>query len=338
MRELITEGQEAGMLMARAAWLYYVAGLNQEAAARRLGITRARINKLLADARESGLVSIQINQANVGLLPVEEALRARYGLDLCICTPELGAVGEGQGEGEALLRTYAFRAVGMAAAAHLKRHLQENRGAVVGTGWGRTLEQMTLNLAGVSAPGAKFISLMGSLTANSAYNPFEVVHALARATGGEGHVLPVPFIADSADDRRVLLSQRSVQQALALAREATVAYISIGELTETSLLRRQGMISAEELGALRAAGAVGDTNGLFFDAEGRPVDHELNRRTIALGFDDLRRSGAIALVAGVAKRDAAHAFLRSGVARGLVIDGDTALGLAGEGGAPASGG
>jgi DNA-binding transcriptional regulator LsrR (DeoR family) len=326
MRELIAEAQETEMLMARAAWLYYVAGLNQEAAAKRLGITRARINKLLADARESGLVSVQINQANVGLLPVEEALRSRYRLDLCICTPELGVTA---GDGEALLRAYAFRAVGMAAAAHLKRHLQENRTAVVGTGWGRTLEQMTLNLAGVSAPGARFISLMGSLTANSAYNPFEVVHALARTTGAEGHVLPVPFIADSQADRQVLLSQRSVQQALALARETSVAYISIGELTETSLLRRQGMISAGELASLRAAGAVGDTNGLFFDRSGAPVEHELNDRTIALGLEDLRRTTAIALVAGTAKRDAADAFLRSGVARGLIVDGDTALALAG---------
>ena len=330
MPELMAEAQETEMLMARAAWLYYVAGLNQEAAAKRLGITRARINKLLAEARESGLVSIQINQANVGLLPVEEALRCRYGLELCICTPELGVSGaEDKGEAEALLRGYAFRAVGMAAAAHLKRHLQENRSAVVGTGWGRTLEQMTLNLAGVTAPAARFISLMGSFTANSAFNPFEVVQALARATGGEGHVLPVPFIADSPADRQVLLSQRSVQEALALARESSVAYISIGELTETSLLRRQGMISADELRSLRESGAVGDTNGLFFDADGKPVEHELNQRTIALGFDDLRQTGAIVLVAGTAKRDAAHAFLQSGVARGLVIDGDTALALAG---------
>lgn len=328
MLELSAEGQETEMLMARAAWLYYVAGLNQEAAAKRLGITRARINRLLSDARETGLVSIQINDANVGLLPVEEELRARYGLDLCICTPALGGIdAKTDDAAESLMLGYAFRAVGMAAALHLKRHIQENRDAVVGTGWGRTLGQMTLNLAGIAAPGARFISLMGSLTANSAYNPFEVVHAFARATGGEGHVLPVPFIADSAEDRQVLLSQRSVQQALVLAREASVAYISIGELTETSLLRRQGMISAVELASLRAAGAVGDTNGLFFDAAGTPVDHELNRRTIALGFDELRRIGAVALVAGVAKREAALAFLKSGICRGLIIDGDTALRL-----------
>lgn len=330
MPDVTMDPQENEALMARAAWLYYVAGLNQEAAARRLGITRARINKLLADARESGLVSIQINEANVGLLPVEEALRQRYCLDLCICTPELGAGRTGTDAAtEALMLGYAFRAVGMAAAMHLRRHLQENRAAVVGTGWGRTLGQMTLNLAGIAAPGVRFISLMGSLTANSAYNPFEVVHAFARATGGEGHVLPVPFIADTPADRDVLLSQRIVQQALVLARQASVAYISVGELTETSLLRQQGMISADDLASLRAAGAVGDTNGLFFDATGAAVDHDLNRRTLALGFDDLKRVGAIALVAGAAKRDAADAFLRSGVCRGLVIDGDTALRLVG---------
>ncbi len=45
---------------------------------------------------------------------------------------------------------------------------------------------MTLQLAGVRAPQARFISVMGSLTANSAYNPFEVVHMLARRTGGQG--------------------------------------------------------------------------------------------------------------------------------------------------------
>ena len=60
-----------------------------------------------------------------------------------------------------------------------------------------------------------------------------------------------------------------------------------------------------------------------------PCGTNSTERTIALGFDELRKTGAIALVAGTAKRDAAHAFLQSGVARGLIIDGDTALALAG---------
>jgi len=311
-------------LVAKAAWLYHVAGLNQESTARRLGITRARVNKMLSDARESGLVSISINQADVGLLPVEEALKAEYGLDFCICTPALGLSADEDGD---LSQKFAFRAVGTAAAAHLRVVLAESTHPVIGTGWGRTIEQMTLQLAGVRAPHARFISLMGSLTANSAYNPFEVVHSLARSTGGQGFFLPVPFIADSAEDRQVLLSQRSVQRALDIARTTTVAYVSVGELTEDSLLRQQEMITREELNALRALGAVGDTNGIFFDREGRPVDHELSHRTIAMPLVDLKQASIVALVAGLPKVNAAQALLRSGLCRGLIIDGDTALQL-----------
>ncbi len=101
---------EDEMLMARAAWLYYVGGLNQEAAAKRLGITRARVNKLLQDARETGLVSITINPTNVGLLPVEDAIRDKFGLDFCICTPAL-ASDRKETEASGILKDFAFRAV-----------------------------------------------------------------------------------------------------------------------------------------------------------------------------------------------------------------------------------
>lgn len=310
--------------MAQAAWLYYVGGFNQEETARRLGTTRARVNKMLAVARESGLVSISINSSNVGMLPEEEAIRANFGLNFCVCTPRLRSTPDEEGP---LFERMAFRAVGTAAAAHLRQELQANPKAIVGAGWGRTIEQMTLQLAGVSAPEARFISLMGSLTANSAYNPFEVVHALARKTGGQGFFLPVPFIADTREDHDVLVSQRSVQDALAIARSSTLAYVSIGELSEASLLRAQGMITAEELAELQMLGAVGDTNGFFYDINGRAVEHSLSRRTIALDFAELSSAKVVGLVAGRQKLASAIGLLRSGICKGLIIDGDTAVAL-----------
>ncbi|MDX0501834.1 sugar-binding transcriptional regulator [Sinorhizobium medicae] len=314
-------------LMVRAAWFYYVGGLNQEMTAARLGLTRARVNKMLAEARESGLVSISIDHRRVGVLPLEDRLRTRFGLDFCISTPAFGFHDTSKQDSE-VRKQIAFRAVGVAAANHLKTLLSENDSLTVGTGWGRTIEQMTLHLAGVRAPHARFISIMGSLTANNAYNPFEVVHSLARRTGGEGYFLPVPFIADSVDDKKVLISQRSVVKALEIARSASVCFISAGELTEESLLRRQGMISGTELESLRQAGAVGDTNGIFFDSEGRQVDHELNERTIALGFEELKALPVLLLIAGLEKIQAARALLRSGVVNDLIIDGDAAEALA----------
>ena len=87
------------------------------------------------------------------------------------------------------------------------------------------------------------------------------------------------------------------------------------------------MISRAELESLRRCGAVGDTNGIFFDSEGKQVDHELNRRTIALGFEELMKIPVILLIAGQDKAAAARGLLKSGVINGLIIDGDAAEAL-----------
>ncbi len=309
-------------MMSRAAWLYYVGGLNQEEAATRLGTTRARVNRLLGQAREEGIVSITLDTSENGMLEIEEALRDHFGLARVISTPELGFT-HLQDTPPALLE-FPRRGTGSVAARMLREFLSSNPSAVVGTGWGRTLDQITRHLAGLRAPNAKFVSLMGSLTANSAFNPFEVVQALSRSTGGDGYFLPVPFIADSPEDREILLSQRTVSRVLNMAQNTDLSLISVGELTENSLLRQSDMITPAEAQELIEAGAVGDTNGIFFDANGRPVDHILNRRTIAVGFEDLSRSHTVLLSAGVEKAAATTALLKSGIVNSLVIDGDTA--------------
>ncbi len=85
------------------------------------------------------------------------------------------------------------------------------------------------------------------------------------------------------------MSQRSVMKAMEIAHSASVCFISAGELTEQSLLRLQGMISKAELESLREAGAIGDTNGIFFDAYGKEVNHSLSERTIAVGLAELMK-------------------------------------------------
>ncbi len=312
-------------IMVRAAWLYHVGGLTQEEVAVRLGVHRTRIVRLLGEARERGLVSVTIHHDSIRDLDLEHAIARRYGLDFCLATPSMDLdQAEGGSKLAAAHEMIARRAVGSAAAGFLKGKLASGKPVTVGVSWGRTLEQMTLHLSGVQNPGACFVSLMGSLTRNSASNPFEVVQALAARTGGEGHFLPVPFIADTEADRSVLMSQRSVAEALALARSADLYLISVGELRETSFLRKQAMLSAAELRSVRAKGAVADSLGRLFARNGQPVDHELTRRTLALEFEQLRHRDVVLLAGGMHKVVSVHAMLQTGVVRGLVIDGDAA--------------
>src|SRR5699024_8841316 len=162
-----------------------------------------------------------------------------FALERCLCTPEFG-LSTARDLPESFAE-FPRRAVGLIAAELLRDWLAAIPDAVVGVGWGRTINHISENVAGLSARQASFVSLMGSLTANNAFNPFEIVQSLARSTGGQGFFLPVPFIADSAKDRHTLISQRTVSKVLEMARHPTLAIISVGELTDTSLLRRAAM-------------------------------------------------------------------------------------------------
>src|SRR6476660_9073143 len=114
----------------RAAWLYHVAGNTQEHTADLLGISRIRVNRLLAEARESGIVKI------------EESLRRRYNLAFCRTTPPLMSYISGRRKSLpsrprlAAESPIARRAAGIVAAEMLRERLQADEASVIGVGWG----------------------------------------------------------------------------------------------------------------------------------------------------------------------------------------------------------
>src|SRR4029434_6796077 len=122
------------------------------------------------------------------------------------------------------------------------------------------------HLTGLNKPGVKFVSVMGSLTRTSAANLFEVVYQFAERTGGEGHFLPVPFIANTIADRQIFMSQRIFKETLQLSEHANFYIVTFGPCDEHSLLFRHRYLSGIELQDLKRAGAVCDCMGKFFDA------------------------------------------------------------------------
>src|SRR5918996_2312070 len=202
-------------LLVQVAWLYYVGGSSQEDIAQRVGLSRFKITRLLAKARDRGVVKISIEHDSTDTLALADRITDRFGLSECIVTPALGL-----GAGDPVADADARRAVGIAAARFLARRLKVPGPITVGVGWGRTRAAVAAAVSGVTKPDARFVSLMGSLTRSARTNQFEVVHTLAQACGGEGYLLPAPFLADSVQDFRVIMGQKIVQEALARAQAA----------------------------------------------------------------------------------------------------------------------
>jgi DNA-binding transcriptional regulator LsrR (DeoR family) len=317
----------------RAAWLYHVAGNTQEQTADLLGISRVKVNRLLAEARESGIVKISIEHRFARMAEVEENIRRHYNLSFCRTSPPLMSYSPNRKKtlpSRARLETessIARRAVGIVAANLLRERLQADETSVIGVGWGRTMAEVPNYLVGMSKPRAKFVSVMGSLTRSSAANLFEVVYHFAERTGGEGHFLPVPFIANTIADREIFMSQRVFKEILALAEQVSFYMATFGPCDEHSLLFRHRYLSGIELQDLKRAGAVCDCLGKFFDADGQVVASDVNQRTLAVDLEHIYGREVILLCAGREKLQAVTGLLKAGFVKGLIIDGDTALWL-----------
>ena len=295
----------------QAAWLYHVGQMSQEEVSRRLGISRFRVLRMLADARDLGLVRVSLEHETSSTLLLAQHLMAQFNLTEVQVAPTPG------GEAD---DAYSRRAVGMVAAGFLRRIGRTEEPMTIGLGWGRTLAAMAAGLTGLRNPNLQFVSLMGSMSRTAQTSPFDVCVRLAALTQGSAVFMPAPFLSDSEADCQVILKQRLVRETLEVARSAQHAIIGLGECTPEALLYTSGILTASDVTALQKAGAVADSTGKFFCADGRLADTDLNLRAPSIGLEDLRRQEVTLLSAGIAKTQATLAVLHAGFVNRLIVD------------------
>ncbi|ASD57880.1 MULTISPECIES: sugar-binding transcriptional regulator [Enterobacterales] len=315
-KPLVPDSEES--LGLRAAWLHYVGGLTQAAVAKRLGLPSVKTHRLIARAVAEGAVKVTIDGDIVACVELESRLCARFGLNFCRVTPDLAEEG------------LPLRALGLAGAEYLRNLLSNNPDITIGIGHGRTLSAAIHQLPHLDASHARFVSLLGCLTRNYALNPHDVMHRIAEKTGAQAYMMPVPFFANTVEDREVLLSQRGVSEVFSMAAGSTVKLVGIGTVEPAAQLVEAGLIAVQEINDISAAGAIGEMLGHFFDARGQRITNSLTARTLAVTLDARRRENIVALVGGQSKVAATKAVLASGLLSGLITDEQTARPLLAE--------
>lgn len=65
---------------ARAAWMSYVGGMTQDEIANQLGVSRPGVQRLLALARQEGLVKVHIDHPISTCMTLGSVLRDRHGI------------------------------------------------------------------------------------------------------------------------------------------------------------------------------------------------------------------------------------------------------------------
>jgi DNA-binding transcriptional regulator LsrR (DeoR family) len=297
---------------ARAGWLYYVAGNNQEQIAKKLGVSRQTAQRLVSMSVSEGLIRVRLDHPIGRCMELAAQLQQRYGLDQAEVVPS-----DPEAPG-------AIHGIAIAAAAEIERWLRREEPLVMAIGTGRTLKAAIEQLTPMDAGQHKIVSMTGSIAPDGSAAFYNVIFNIAEAVKARSFPMPLPVIASSAAERDMLLSQPMIRETHALATRADVTFVGIGDLGPDAPLAMDGFISPSEVKLLEKAGAVGEIVGWAFDAQGRLLDGLTNDRVASAPLPSRETSRVIAIAVGARKMPGIRAALTRRLVNGLITDEATA--------------
>ena len=298
------------LLAVKAAELYYDEGKTQDEIGALLGVTRWKVGRLLSQAREDGLIRIEIVHPRARKLPLERRLREELGLADAVVVPGLGF----DESDDPTSRVAAAAAEYLASLRPVPRML--------GISWGRTLHEVAACLQQGWARGSNVVQINGGVSLNRrASSATNTAVVIAQKSGGSATLLPSPAILEHASTRHAIEGDRFVASVLESARSASAYLFSAGLPSADSVLVESGYLTPDVIDGLVKKGAVGDVLGRYIDADGNIVDPSLDDRTVGLTLDDLRKARtSIAVIAGAAKQDICRTVVSSGLCTTLITD------------------
>lgn len=282
-------------LMHVAARLHYLDGLSQLEVARKLNISTASVSRVLARAREEGIVRIQV----ADLIEADA-----IGNELCAAL-NLRAASVGEG-GRMLGLSARLNEILLAAEVPPK--------PVIAIGWGRAV-QTAISDGLPSLPECLVVPCIGGMNETASYFQInEFVRIAAGSAGGDALFLHAPSMI-SPELRSVLLSDNGTSKIIDCWTRVDVAVLGIGLFGATAHPVQL------DFGERDRGCVVGDVARHYFDIEGQEVPWIGQERLMAMSRSEFQRIPlSIGIATGREKTSAIIGAVRSGMINALITD------------------
>ena len=304
-------------LLFNVARMYYLEGKKQDEIAKVVNRSRSSISMFLTEARNEGIVEIKLRNPLGNNDELSTLLEKTFGLKRCYVVPTAVK------DTELLIKLVAERAIDI-----FNDILEE--GDNIGVAWGRTCYEFMSQYFG----DPKFLKLNlvpligGSNRTMKRYQLNEMVRDFAEKLNATPHFIHAPAIADTEDDMKLYQSSAMMKRISTMWKQLSLAVVSIGT---------QGFDSAfggsyfgnEVAEAPEFSSAVGDICGRPLSEDGEFLSGATADLLLACEPELLSQAEKVfGIVAGIEKRYAVRAGLRTGIFDYLVIDEQTAKAVA----------
>jgi deoxyribonucleoside regulator len=299
-------------LCIRVSLLYYENNLTQDEIGKLLGYSRVKINRVLRQSRDAGIVEIRVSLPTDTFYRLEDDLLRKYSLrDVRIV--------ESAEPGQDLYLSLARGVAGW-----LSQTLTD--GMYVGISHGRTVSYLPQVFRIDHPIDCTFTEVVGAASENlNGEVSYNVTTKLADLAGGRAELFYAPTFVSNPELKKKLIAEPSIAAALKRARQCQIILQSVGPLDESALMFNFGQLNVNEMLELHQIGAVGDAMGHFYDANGNHVKTFMDDRVIGLDLEDLHNVPWSVLVAGGSEKiKPIDSALRGKLFNVLITDDQTA--------------
>jgi DNA-binding transcriptional regulator LsrR (DeoR family) len=289
----------------------------QSEIAQRLGLSTAKVNRLLVKGREQGYVEITIRTPFQQLFDLEARLEAVFGIQDAIVIPSLPEGSSSQ-----------LNDIGAVAADYLLAHLRD--GDILAITPGTTVQAVAQALEVTRTYRVEVVPILGAVQGPIESDMNYLATYMAEKLGGKAYQLHAPAFVETRENCELLSSMEPFKEILEIARHASIALLGVGTVdAEASRFVQYTALSAEDMKRIaEVCGGVGEIAAHIYNIDGQPCGKEYTDRVIGLTLAEIHKIPfRIGIAATASKALPIYGALRGGYLHALITDEAAARGI-----------
>ena len=302
-------------LMVKVAQMYYQDGMKQEEIARELQISRSLISMILTEAKDVGIVEINIRDPLVNNDVLSKEYENIFSLKKCAIVPTAIQ------DSDNLRKLITQRAIDI-----FNQEIDSEFN--IGVAWGRTCYEFISNYKPDKIlRDVNIIPLIGGSSQNAHYFQLnEMVRLFAEKINGEPSFIHAPAINSSLEEKEFFFNSSSMQPILEKWSNIDIVISGIGTLPDFNNSDRETYMGESEIyKQLDKSEAVGDICARYFNIKGEFIKDASYERILGIPIENLKKSKTIICVAsGIEKVNSILGALRTNIVDIFITDEHTA--------------
>lgn len=295
-------------LLISIAKLYYLENMNQNEIANLLGVSRPLISKYLMEARNLGVVKIEINDLLTSDSvegDVSEKICSLYNIKELYIIPS----STNKDLNDQMFVDYVTE--------YILSTLSDN--SLMGIGWGSVIGAIIKKIEN-SEPKRKLIGNVIPLISNAPisyrnYHTNELVRMLADATGLNAQYLYAPVICSTPSEKDIFLNTDNVKGLMKQYNQMDYAIVQIRNFPSVPDLATEARFEKK----LHQAKAVGMILGYYYDIDGKIIESEMDY-SIQVPLESLRKAKrVIGIINARVSTNAAIGAMKLGIFTDIII-------------------